>query len=80
MSLGLCMTVKNESGQIQQCLDNIVDLFDQIEVIDTGSTDQTIEILQSAYGIAVQHGELKAERCFTLSDLRNYGYWKIFTD
>ncbi len=43
-TVSLCMIVKNEEEHLRDCLDSVHDLVDQIVVIDTGSTDKTIEI------------------------------------
>jgi len=51
MKLGLAMVVKNEANRIGGCLSGIVDLFDQVVISDTGSTDGTQEILRSRFGI-----------------------------
>jgi len=41
--LSLCMIVKNEEKNIARCLDSIKNIVDEIVIIDTGSTDQTIQ-------------------------------------
>ncbi len=41
LDVGLCMTVKDEEANILPCLEPIADIFAQIVVIDTGSTDAT---------------------------------------
>lgn len=38
------MIVKNEEDVLSRCLDSIKDLVDEINIIDTGSTDRTVEI------------------------------------
>ena len=40
----LCMIVKNEEAVLSRCLDSVQGLFDEIVIVDTGSTDQTREI------------------------------------
>ena len=79
MDIGLCMTVKNEENRIEDCLGEIADLFAEIIVIDTGSTDRTIEILQDRFGITPLTGTLEEARCNTLADLRNEGFAKLKT-
>ena len=43
-SLSVCLIVKNEEKFLAQCLKSIRDLAQQIIVVDTGSTDGTLEI------------------------------------
>jgi len=44
ITISLCMIVKNEEGVLARCLDSVADLVDEINIIDTGSTDATKEI------------------------------------
>lgn len=44
ITISLCMIVKNEEGVLARCLDSVADLVDEINIIDTGSTDSTKEI------------------------------------
>ncbi len=46
------MIVKNEEGNLPNCLESVRGIFDEIVVIDTGSTDRTIEVARS-YGANV---------------------------
>lgn len=43
-TVSLCMIVRNEEKVLEKCLKSIVDLADEIVIVDTGSTDKTIEI------------------------------------
>ncbi len=38
------MIVKNEEEYLQECLESVEDVVDEIIVVDTGSTDRTVEI------------------------------------
>ena len=42
--LSVCLIVKNEEKFLAQCLKSVRDLAQQIVVVDTGSTDRTVEI------------------------------------
>ncbi|MCP3776245.1 glycosyltransferase [Paenibacillus sp. MZ04-78.2] len=42
--LSLCMIVKNEEKVLKRCLESVQGLVDEIVVVDTGSTDRTVEI------------------------------------
>jgi len=42
--ISLCMIVKNEERFLEQCLNSVADVVDETIVVDTGSTDRTVEI------------------------------------
>ncbi|MFC4777807.1 glycosyltransferase [Paenibacillus sp. GCM10023252] len=42
--ISLCMIVKDEQEVLGRCLESVKDLVDEIIIVDTGSSDQTIEI------------------------------------
>ncbi len=50
--LSLCMIVRDESRWLAGCLDSVRALVDEMIVVDTGSTDDTIAIAQS-YGAKI---------------------------
>lgn len=66
--LSLCMIVKNEEKYIKQCLNSIYDYVDEIIIVDTGSTDKTINICRE-FGAQIFYFEWNAN----FSDARNYG-------
>ncbi len=43
-TISLCMIVKNEGEYLGHCLDAVSDLVDEIIVVDTGSSDNTVEV------------------------------------
>lgn len=45
--IGLCMIVKNESKIIERCLNSVKPLIDYVCIIDTGSTDDTVKIINN---------------------------------
>jgi len=54
--VSLCMIVKNEAKYLPQCLNSVKNLVDEIIIVDTGSTDKTVEIAES-FGAKVYHFE-----------------------
>ena len=67
-TLTVCMIVKNEEAVLARCLKSVQSIARQIIVVDTGSTDRTVEI-------AKQHGaEVHAFAWNNnFSDARNHG-------
>lgn len=43
-TISLCMIVKNEEMNLKRCLDSVAGLVEEIVIVDTGSTDRTVEI------------------------------------
>ncbi|APB69344.1 family 2 glycosyl transferase [Paenibacillus polymyxa] len=43
-TIALCMIVKNEQEHLRRCLDSVKNKVDQIVIVDTGSTDETVNI------------------------------------
>jgi len=53
-TISACMIVKNEEQHLPRCLSSIKDLVDEMVIVDTGSTDRTVEIAES-FGARVYH-------------------------
>ncbi len=53
-TVSACMIVKDEEELLEGCLDTIRNWVDEIVLVDTGSTDRTVEIAE-AYGARVFH-------------------------
>jgi|GEM_PF-466750 len=53
-TLSLCMIVKNEAHNLPACLESLDGLPTEIIVVDTGSTDDTVEVARR-YGAQVYH-------------------------
>jgi tetratricopeptide (TPR) repeat protein len=56
MKLSLCMIVKNEQDNLRRCLSSVVSHVDELIVVDTGSTDDTVAIAQE-FGAKVSYFE-----------------------
>ena len=52
--LSLCMIVKNEEEMLPACLESVDGIVDEIILVDTGSTDRTLEIAQQ-FGAKIHH-------------------------
>ncbi|MCI8964444.1 MAG: glycosyltransferase family 2 protein [Eubacterium sp.] len=74
-TISLCMIVKNEEKHIARCLDSVAELVDEIIIIDTGSTDRTVEIA-SNYTSEVYSYPWKDD----FADARNYSFSKASMD
>lgn len=80
-SLSLCMIVKNEERTLGRVLAAAKQFCDEMVVVDTGSTDRTIEIAQE-YGARVEHFAW----CDDFAAARNYSFsfatsdWIIWLD
>ncbi|WP_281349950.1 glycosyltransferase [Paenibacillus tengchongensis] len=73
-TLGVHLIVKNEADLLRQCLDSLAGA-DEIIVVDTGSTDNTVEVARS-YGTHVLHFEWNDN----FSEARNAGLARAATD
>lgn len=75
ITLGLCMIVKNEEDIIERCLSSCYTLFDEIIIVDTGSTDKTKEKCKK---FTDKIYDFKWVNDFSLA--RNYGIMKCTCD
>jgi len=80
-TVSLCMIVKDEEDFLPQCLQSAGDVVDEIVLVDTGSSDATLEIARSFKAKVFQH-EWKED----FSDARNVSLkhatsdWILFLD
>ena len=81
MRLSLCMIVKDEEAMLGRCLAAVCDHVDEIIVVDTGSTDRTVEIAEG-FGATILHhewtGDFAAAR--NVSFEAATGDWMFFLD
>ena len=81
MKLSLCIICKNEEQRIERCINSVKNYVDEMIVVDTGSTDKTIDIVKK---LGAKVFEIEWEDDF--SKARNYaiskakGNWIIFLD
>jgi hypothetical protein len=60
--IGLCMIVKNESNVIERCLHSVKPLIDYVCISDTGSTDDTVNIIKKWLHKNQINGEVNQEQ------------------
>jgi glycosyltransferase involved in cell wall biosynthesis len=77
MQIGLCMVVKDEARRIEACLAPILDLFDEIAIVDTGSTDGTLDVLREGLGVDAASVPLDDARCRCLSEPRRHAMRRL---
>ncbi len=79
--LSLCLIVKDEEDFLPDCLASVGDLADEVIVVDTGSTDRTVERAEAA-GATVVHrpwtGDFAAARNASLDAAT--GDWVLVLD
>jgi len=73
--LSLAMIVKDEENCITRCLDSVIDLVDEMVIVDTGSTDNTIDICRS-YNARVFNYSWNNN----FAEARNFGLAKVTQD
>lgn len=81
MKISACVIVKNEEKTIGQWLNNMRQIADEIIVVDTGSTDNTLTILEHA-GITPYHftwrNDFSAAKNYAIQQVT--GDWIVFLD
>ena len=75
ITISLCMIVKNEENTLSRCLDSVRGAVDEIIIVDTGSSDRTVEIAKrytdKVYGF---------ERIDDFSAARNFAFSKASSE
>lgn len=79
--ISLCMIVKDEEEWLAQCLQSVKSIVDEIVIVDTGSTDRTIEIAKT-FGAKIFHqpweGDFAKARNFSIQQAS--GDWILVLD
>jgi tetratricopeptide (TPR) repeat protein len=81
LTLSLCMIVKDEEAMLGRCLEAAREAVDEIIVVDTGSTDRTVEIAQELGARVLHHewtGDFAAAR--NVSFEAATGDWVMYLD
>ncbi|MBK7104468.1 MAG: glycosyltransferase [Ignavibacteriae bacterium] len=80
-TISLSMIVKNEEKYLRECLESVKDLVDEIVIVDTGSTDKTLEIAKQ-FSSKIFHfnwiNNFSAARNFALS--KSTCDWILYLD
>ena len=79
MEIGLCMVVKDEVRQIRDCLGPLLDLFPEVAIVDTGSTDGTPDVLRAELAIEPMFMTIDEGRCGCLSAPRQEAMSRLST-
>ncbi len=81
VKISLCMIVKNEEDTLSDCLESVRGLVDEMIIVDTGSTDRTVEIAEK-FGARIfhykWHDDFGKARNFSLGHAR--GDWILVMD
>lgn len=79
--LSLSMIVKNEEANLRDCFESVQDIVDEIILVDTGSTDNTLKIAEE-FGAKIFHFEwindFSAARNYALK--QSTGNWILYLD
>lgn len=75
MEITLCLIVKNEEQKLPACLNSLQGVFHKLVIIDTGSTDRTVEIAREFGAELFDFTWVK-----NFSSARNFALSKIKTD
>jgi len=68
--ISLCLITKNEATVIERCLRSTRDLFDQIVIVDSSSTDETISLARNFQNTTCFQSSWKGD----FSALRNFSF------
>jgi len=80
-TLSLCMIVRNEEGNLPECLGAVKPYVDEMVVVDTGSDDRTVEVAQELGARVARHdweSDFAEARNFALDQCK--GDWVLWLD
>lgn len=81
MKISLCVICKNEERNIKRCLEGVSAVVDEMIVVDTGSTDNTIEVAKESGAdvyVYVWDNNFSNAKNYALEQAKNE--WIIFLD
>lgn len=84
VSISAVIITKNEEYRIARCINSIIDYVDEVIVLDTGSSDKTLEIIENMQFTKVKVFEIEWNNNFSAT--RNYALskasceWVFFID
>lgn len=78
-TVSLCMIVKNEEAVLARCLESAAEFADEMIVVDTGSTDETVEIAKKFTNLVYHfpwQDDFSAARNFAFErGTKDYLFW-----
>ena len=80
-NITLCLIVKNEEKYLSECLESVKDVVDEIVLVDTGSTDNTIDIAKNFGAVIYNYkwtNDFSAARNYALT--KSTGNWIFYMD
>ena len=79
--ISLCMIVKNEEKMLPGCLESVCDIVDEIIIVDTGSTDKTVEIAEK-FGAKIYHFKWQDDFALARNESLKYAtsQWILYLD
>ena len=75
VTISLCMIVKNEVDTNASCLESVKDIVDEINIVDTGSTNQTKKVLKR-----YTHRIYDFEWVYDFAEARNHAFQQATKD